>query len=348
MKNIRNKINNLDSYTKTRLRLTFLYFFTVSILVFLFSVIIITHQLQQFTRFRPFGPLPPAEEENRGPMQSIPQERREEIDAVLRDVRTKTIRDILLLDSCILIYSLLLSYYLSGKTLTPIVESLNQQKRFVADASHEFKTPLTAIRTEAEVLNRSKNATNQDYKDFVTSTIEEIDTLNKLTTDLLCIAQSDNKSLQLKLKDIDLDIVIKHSIRKFIKTGENNHIQILYQSPSKHNIIHSDERLLEQLLNIIIDNAIKYNKPQGKVEIKVLKERGKTSILIKDTGIGIPKEYVNKIFDRFFQVAKDRGTKGFGLGLSIAKQICDKIQATITVESTVGKGTKIILTFPQE
>lgn len=322
----------------------------LAILVFivgLFSFIVIQTQNSQFVRFdrvknfveRRDAPPP-------GPF--LTDEQQAKVDSVIEEIKEENLKNILILDTALLFMAMFLSYYLSGRTLEPILKTLSKQKRFISDASHELRTPLTNIRTEAEVLNRDKSSSLVEYKEFTSNTIHDIDKLNELVTYLLDAARFEDKKIEVNKTEIDLLPFLQELVKKFesrLKT-KNLKLQVSSYKLQENQKILTDKNLFERLLTIIIDNAIKYNKENGEVIIsaKSLLDK-KVLIKIKDTGIGIKPEDLPKIFDRFYRASEDRNEKGFGLGLSIAQSLATELDIDVEVDSTFGEGTEFQLTI---
>lgn len=327
-------------YKKERTKLTALYFGVILFIVILFSAIVINTQNKQLDRVNEIRIFTP-------PMtfaQRDLYDNHEELEALIHEVKLQNLREIILLDLVILLAASFLSYYLSGKTLEPIIETLDKQRRFVSDASHELRTPLTNIKTEAEVMNRSKSTTIDEYKEFTKNVIEDVDHLSDLVNFLLETAKLEERALNVSKTEVDLVELAKSTTDKFSTTAEAKNVTIKFKSERKKMKVITDKLLFQRLLSIIIDNAIKYNKEDGKVNVEVFLNQNKEACVeIKDTGHGIPNDSLPKIFDKFYRVSEDRNEKGFGLGLSIAKRLAMEIGVDIEVESRVGKGTSFVL-----
>jgi signal transduction histidine kinase len=347
------QLQKLDAYGRARLRLTLLYFVSMFVIIVLFSALMIVHQTSQIDRFRQFGPRSGSK-----PVQMLLDPTSDlqfiqtptglkliDVDSTASAVQGDFIRNVVISDVFLIAGLVALAYMLAGVALKPIKEALDQQKMFVADASHEFKTPLAVIRTEAEVLSRDKKASSDDYREFLASTIEEVDRMSALTTSLLYIAQSENVSASVRLADVDLVELAEKIVKKFTKLAQEKKLSIKLETKLISAKVVSDADQLEHVINILIDNAIKYNKENGSITVKISETAGKRQMIIEDTGQGIPKEHLSKIFNRFYRVSQDRNKKGFGLGLSIAKQICDQIDVKLGFKSVEGDGTIVILFF---
>lgn len=331
-------------YRKERLKLTALYLGIILLIVTLFSVIVINTQNQQFRRF---NRQPRIEQgENDLPHAQVYEpsaEERARVDAIVSQIQRDNTRTIIFLDIAILLLSSILSYYLAGKTMQPILETLDKQCRFVSDASHELKTPLTNIMTEAEVLYRDKHTTNEEFRFFAKNIISDVKHLDNLVVSLLQTAKIDNHAVQFDKREVNLVEFTKNAAERFRKRAQKKNLLIEVHSAIENVTKLTDPDLLRRIIDILIDNAIKYNIPGGSIDVFVTNEG---MIKVKDTGVGISQENQPKIFDRFFRESEDRNQKGFGLGLSIAKQIADLLKIKISVESTMGKGAVFTLQLP--
>lgn len=239
------------------------------------------------------------------------------------------------------------SYVLAGKTLKPIQISLDEQKRFVADASHELHTPLTALKTSLEVALRNKSLTKVEARKVMRSNLEEVDELAILSQNLLTLSRFEHNGNNLPLHRLDLGEVLGEVVSRFTTLAKVK--QISLSTANDNHIIIADESSLTQLFNILVDNAIKYTLPGGTVKITVTEAHKALNISVIDTGIGIPKKDLPHIFNRFYRADSSRtraDMSGFGLGLSIAKRIVDLHHGTINVESESGKGTSFTVSLP--
>lgn len=267
----------------------------------------------------------------------------------LKEVRLKVITTLTLINISIFLIAGFLGYWLAGKTLKPIEQMTEKQKKFIADAAHEFKTPLTAMKTYLEVNLRNKSLTLEQSKEIIAESIKDIDSLSLLSTSLLEQIKNQKDNISLKFETINLKKVIETDIAKLNQTAIYKNIEINFHNKSNNINIKADEKSISQLITILLDNAIKFNKENGKINIEA--SNNKTSAIIKviDTGIGISEKDLPHIFDRFYK-ADDSRTKinhnGFGLGLSIAKEIVDNHKGKITVKSNLNKGTTFIINLP--
>jgi len=230
--------------------------------------------------------------------------------------------------------------------ISRLEKSVKKIKQFSGDVSHELRTPLTIIRGEIEVLLR-KERSSDEYQKTLKSTLEESAYLERIIDDLLFLSRIE----ALEKKEFDKSVQLDEILLKVVESQEltakkkNITLDIKMAEPTE---IKGEEILLERMVTNIIDNAIRYSQPGGKVEVSLDKKEGIPFLRIQDTGIGIPEESLPSIFDRFYVVDKSRfkETGGLGLGLSIVKQVADGHGAKIEVESELNKGTSFLVRFP--
>ncbi len=247
----------------------------------------------------------------------------------------------------ILIVSAGAGWVLAGKTLKPIEESMEEQKRFVADASHELRTPLTALRTEIEVALQDQELTKKEARAVLASNMEEVEKLQTLASDLLSLAQYQRAESGLGQENIDISTMMNSALKKISAAAKAKDISIEIKADSI--TVQANEQALEQLVVILLDNAIKYTPAGGQVTASAKLERQHAILEVADTGVGIAPKDVPHIFDRFYRTDDSRSkdtTPGFGLGLSIAKKIVALHKGRIGVESEPGRGTVFTVSLP--
>ncbi len=250
-------------------------------------------------------------------------------------------------NGAILIISAAAGYFLAGKTLRPIEEMLKEQNRFIADASHELRTPLSAVKTSTEVALRNKKLSTAEAKNIFKNNLEDIDSLQKLTDNLLTLAQHQGGGGNYIFQQTDLKEVIENAIRKIRPAADKKKIGITLKT--KQYYIESDEMGLEEMILIFLDNAVKYTPEGGRIIIETRQDSKYLTIKIKDTGIGIAGKDIPRIFERFYQIEPSRSktsVAGFGLGLPLAKKIIDLHKGTVTVSSYLQKGSIFTIKLP--
>jgi signal transduction histidine kinase len=250
-------------------------------------------------------------------------------------------------DGALILIIAALSYALAGKTLRPIREALELQKRFSADASHDLRTPLAIIITESEVLLHSNSKNVEDYKAVIESNLQEAKKMSQLATDLLFIARSEDGTLPGDALEIDIKEFIDKLEKGIARQAKEKGVTISTSHIfSAHIMAH--EHSLERAIGNILQNALKYTETGGAINIGMRDSGNTVSIEIRDTGIGIPTSDLPKIFQRFYKGSHARSDAGYGLGLPIAKEIIENHGGTITIESKDGTGTSVCITLPKK
>ncbi|MEO8457720.1 MAG: ATP-binding protein [Chloroflexota bacterium] len=236
-------------------------------------------------------------------------------------------------------------YWLAGRALKPIRATMEQQRAFVADASHELRTPLSLIRANAEMMQRHSDAPADPL--FVEDIIKETDRLAYLVTQLLTLARSDSADAPMEKTPVDLNQLTTDMSRQMKMLAGEKQIDVNVQTNGAA-IVLGDEQRLGELLLILLDNSIKYTDAGGKVNVAVDRENARVQVSVADTGVGIPRESLPHVFDRFYRVDKARSREygGSGLGLAIARWIADKHDGRISIDSEPGKGTKVTVDLP--
>lgn len=224
------------------------------------------------------------------------------------------------------------------------------RREFVANVSHELKTPLTAIRGFAETLLGGALNDKKTSEEFLTIILEETERLQKLVNDLLELAKIEHQQdLKLDFKEVDLQDVIRSAIKKMSIKAKEKGIELREELTDEDSRIMADQEKLMQVLINLLSNAIKYTDEGGTVSVKLRKEDEHVNIHVQDNGIGIPAEHLDRIFERFYRVdsSRHKASGGRGLGLSIVKHIVEQHNGNIIVKSIPGIGTEFILQFRQ-
>lgn len=228
--------------------------------------------------------------------------------------------------------------------ITRRVEIEKQRRDFTANVSHELKTPLHIIAGSAELLE-SGLVKEEDKKGFIDQIYNETKRMSQLIEDIIRLSKLDEKGLTIDQEVINVRKAIVQIVDSLKNVAEERNINILITGKDVY--IKSNPSMLTQILSNLIDNAIKYTNEGGKVEVRTKEENEKAIIEVEDNGIGIPDEYQDRIFERFFRVDKSRSKAvgGTGLGLAIVKHACIVNGGDIEVESKVGKGSIFRVTF---
>ena len=231
--------------------------------------------------------------------------------------------------------------------ITEHVKLDNMQKEFVADVSHELKTPITSIMGYADTLLEG-DYDKETQEKFLNVIATESRRMARLVTDLLTLSRYDNNKNKTKKVQFDLGELVKKCQEKLaIEIKKKNHDVKCFVTADVP-LVYADKDDIERVILNILTNSIKYTKENGEIKIYVGFVYNDAYIKIFDNGIGIPEEDLSRIFERFYRVdkARTREMGGTGLGLSIAKEILDKNGGSIDIKSVVGKGTEVVIKIP--
>lgn len=231
--------------------------------------------------------------------------------------------------------------------ITEHVKLDDMRKEFVADVSHELKTPLTSIKGFSETLLEG-DCDKETEKHFLTIINDNADRMEKLVQDLLTLSRYDSKKNKNSIVEFDLGELAKKCTEKFeIEVRKRNQLLECFVTADVPPV-QADKDGIERVIINIISNSVKYTPNGGKINVYVGYVHNDAYVKIKDTGIGIPKDDLDKVFERFYRVDKARSRKlgGTGLGLSIAKEIIEQNNGNINVSSKVGQGTEVVIRIP--
>lgn len=235
------------------------------------------------------------------------------------------------------------SYVLARRTLQPIEEAHEAQSRFTSDASHELRTPLAAMKTELEVALRDPKLSKDEMRVLLASNLEEVDKLTKLSHTLLQLSRLDNTAI--KKGRVVLDDVAKSVIERFDKTGT----RIVFTPHVKPLKVLAHKESIEELITILVDNALKYSFEDSPITIDLKRHNKKAVFSVANNGKGISSEDLPHIFERFYRVDGSRtgGSKsGYGLGLSLAKQIIEHHDGELSASSAPEATTTFTFSLP--
>lgn len=224
--------------------------------------------------------------------------------------------------------------------------SFRQIRQFSSDASHELRTPLTVMKGETELaLRRPRDA--KDYTVVLESNLEEIDRMTRIVDELLFLSRADMGEVKMERLPVKLESLLEDVHRQASLLGQERDVQVVLGMVTPATVLGDELRLRELFLNLL-DNAVKYSKSGGSVDITLQTETGQAKVLIADTGIGISREDQGKIFDRFYRTddARTHTKKGTGLGLAICAWIIESHHGRIEVDSEIGKGSTFTVTLP--
>lgn len=237
-----------------------------------------------------------------------------------------------------------------GMSLDYMASQLNEsdkfQQKFLSNISHDFRSPLTSIKGYLEAIQDGTIPPEMLDK-YVGIMLFETERLTKLTSNILTLNELDPKSVRLDISTFDLNSIIRHTVETFEGTCKKKGIKFNITYANSVQNVKADKGRIQQVIYNLIDNAIKFSKENSYIYITVKEKGEKAQISIKDTGCGIAKEDIDKIWDRFYKSDSSRGRdkKGSGLGLSITKEVIQAHGENIDVVSTVGVGTEFIFTL---
>ncbi|KUO52842.1 MAG: hypothetical protein APF76_14540 [Desulfitibacter sp. BRH_c19] len=237
-------------------------------------------------------------------------------------------------------------------TFNKMAEELENQdiikRRFIADASHEIRTPLSTIKILVQSLQNSKDLDKDKVNEFLADMNMEIDRLSTLVNNLLELTRLESqKEKIINFEVVELDSLIRKICHRFNILAQEKNIKVLVDVPKIK--VSSEYTSLFRIIHNLVENAIKYTPSGGIVEIILLESDDRITLTIKDSGVGITHENLQKVFDRFYRVdgARTGAQGGFGLGLSLVKELSSRLNIDISVESQLGKGTKFTLYLPK-
>ena len=237
-----------------------------------------------------------------------------------------------------------ISLYFANRAIKPISEAWEKQNRFIADASHELKTPLTVINTNADVLLSHSDSTIGEEKKWIYYIKDETQRMTRLTNDLLLLARLDNDKTDMQ----NVEFSLSETVETVLLTME----AVLYENNLKFTCdiadgikIYGNPDSIKQLVMILMDNAVKYTPDGGSIEVCLKKQDEKAVLSVSNTGEPLPQEERKRIFDRFYRADKSRtrSSGGYGLGLAIAYSICRSHGGSISVKSSDGKNTFTVI-----
>ena len=240
--------------------------------------------------------------------------------------------------------------YILSETINNLLErianTIEREKQFTSDASHELRTPLAVIKGTLEVLIRKPRNT-EEYQQKVNLCISEVDRMNNLVDQLLLLARLENQKLFLRIENQNLNEIVNETLFHFTDKILERQISISQNNENLH-FVNTDKYLLSIVLYNLISNAIKYSKEKGTIKIIMESIDSKTVLKIVDEGIGIAKDEIDKVFNSFYRTTYTNNhpeIAGIGLGLSIAKRLCDVLNINLAIASEENKGTTLTLSI---
>ncbi len=239
--------------------------------------------------------------------------------------------------------------FMSRRALRPVHEAFEKQRTFVADASHELKTPLALAKIDGEVLRRNPSAPDAD--EILEHQLSEIDRMDALISDLLVLARLDAEKLAVDNESFDLSAVLIEATDRFQARAASESIA-LEALPDGKLLARGDVERAGQILTVLLDNALRFTPEGGRVTVMANRSEGRVEALVKDTGPGIPPDHLSHVFDRFYKAdaqreARNRSNGGTGLGLAIARDLARAQGGDLTAENAEGSGAVLRLSLPK-
>lgn len=235
------------------------------------------------------------------------------------------------------------SYLMARRTIEPIEQAHEAQSRFTSDASHELRTPLAAMKTELEVALRDPRLTKDEMKELLASNLEEVNKLTQISQTLLLLSRLEHSGIT--TGRVAIDDIVRRLTERFNRASP----RIMYTPPPKPLYITANHVSIEELVTILLDNALKYSPPLSKVQVTLKREGKKARFDVINTGKGIKAEDLPYIFDRFYRVDESRTNdenSGYGLGLSLAKKIVELHNGDLSASSAPNQKTVFTVLLP--
>ena len=232
-------------------------------------------------------------------------------------------------------------------TITKLRTVDQSREEFVSNVSHELKTPITSIRVLADSLMSMEEVPVELYREFMTDISDEIDRESKIIDDLLSLVKMDKAAAELNIAQVDINALVQQILKRLRPIAKKRNVELIYES-IREVTADVDEVKLSLAINNLVENAVKYNIENGWVRVTLDADHKFFYIKVADSGIGIPEEYQEHIFERFYRVdkARSRETGGTGLGLSITRNVILMHRGAIRLSSKEGEGSTFTVRIP--
>ena len=224
--------------------------------------------------------------------------------------------------------------------------SFPKPARYFSNVSHELKTPMTSMKVLADSLLHQDDVPAELYREFMQDIVEEIDRENRIISDLLQLVKIDNAHTGLSISQVNINKMLESALKVVRPLAEKKNIELEVDMQEDSAFICADEALMAHVWNNLLSNAIKFTPEGGTVILRQTSDVNEVRIVVSDTGCGMSEDVRKRIFDKFYQGDTSHATEGNGLGLALVKRIIELSNATISVESTPGKGSAFSVVFP--
>lgn len=264
-------------------------------------------------------------------------------------VSLKTLQEALLIAFLILILiGLMVSFYLAKVALRPLYRAYSKQAAFIEDASHEMRTPLAVIKGKLELIARKPEDSIEKHYKEISAIMSELSGLEKLNKDLLLLSKEDMGGV-LEVKKIFVQPFFNEIAEFYDELSKFHELSFQYDPIEQPVEVEWDLSKVKRCISILLENAIKYSYEQGKILLQVMNEEKYVKVIVSDTGRGIKKEELEKIFERFYRNSEIRasGIEGSGIGLSLLKSLAYTMDIKVKVVSQYGKGSSFMLWIPK-
>jgi signal transduction histidine kinase len=236
--------------------------------------------------------------------------------------------------------------FLANRALAPARLAFARQQTFIADASHQLRTPLALLRASAELLLRHRNRFDSDDAELLEDIVVETEHLDRLTSNLLTLARLDARQPHFEHEVFDLSTLVADVVRRVATLAAEKNVALIEDYEAK-TVLVGDEHAVEEAALILVENAIKYTPPGGMVTLRTRSDNGHASLIVDDTGVGIPPAALKRLGERFYRgdPQQARATEGAGLGLAIASGIARAHGGSVQITNTEPHGARATLTL---
>jgi signal transduction histidine kinase len=238
------------------------------------------------------------------------------------------------------------AWFLAGRALVPIQQAFARQQTFIADASHELRTPIAILRVTADLLYQRRRQQAEASDSLLLDLRDELGRLERLANDLLTLARSDMGQLALATGEVDLTDIAQDVVRRTAPLATEHGLTLVSEADDTPLLIEGDPDRLQQVVLIVLDNAVKYSSEGGRITVRTSRRHGRAVLDVRDSGVGMSRDDLARVFDRFYRVDAARSSSGAGIGLAIARSLVLAHHGQIALDSKPGEGTTVTVQFP--